>query len=121
MLTRFLTDLIDIKDFEPDQVTDEDRRQGFDNLVIDKVHKRLLLAIVNDHAASGVVGNGKAPQRAGRSIDITPGKGNGRIIFLYGPPGVGKTSTAETIAMYNKPARPLYPIVSRRSPRAALR
>ncbi len=41
-------------------------------------------------------------------MDLVHGKGRGLIILLHGPPGVGKTSTAETIAAYTK--RPLYSI-----------
>lgn len=41
-------------------------------------------------------------------IDLVRGKGQGLIILLHGPPGSGKTSTAETIAAYT--GRPLYAI-----------
>jgi SpoVK/Ycf46/Vps4 family AAA+-type ATPase len=41
-------------------------------------------------------------------MDLVRGKGHGLIILLHGPPGSGKTSTAETIAAYTK--RPLYSI-----------
>ncbi|GME57580.1 hypothetical protein BJY00DRAFT_314164 [Neofusicoccum parvum] len=41
-------------------------------------------------------------------MDLVKGKGTGLIFLLHGPPGVGKTSTAETIASYT--CRPLYPI-----------
>jgi len=33
-----------------------------------------------------------------RNTDIIPGKGNNLVILLHGPPGVGKTLTAETVA-----------------------
>ena len=42
--------------------------------------------------------------------DIVKGKGKGLIFVLHGPPGVGKTLTAETVAEYTK--RPLYVISS---------
>ncbi|KAH7309949.1 P-loop containing nucleoside triphosphate hydrolase protein [Rhexocercosporidium sp. MPI-PUGE-AT-0058] len=41
-------------------------------------------------------------------MDLVRGKGKGCIILLHGAPGVGKTSTAECVAVYTK--RPLYPI-----------
>jgi hypothetical protein len=90
---------------------DETRRQkGFDNLVIPDEHKIMLKAMVNDHLSAQ--DKKKSPSlRTTADIDLVRGgKGRGLIIFLYGPPGVGKTSTAETIAAYADPPRPLYPI-----------
>jgi SpoVK/Ycf46/Vps4 family AAA+-type ATPase len=40
--------------------------------------------------------------------NIIPEKGKGLVILLYGPPGAGKTSTAETIAIVAR--KPLFSI-----------
>ncbi|KAI1828403.1 hypothetical protein F4861DRAFT_181011 [Xylaria intraflava] len=42
--------------------------------------------------------------------DVIHGKGRGLAVLLHGPPGVGKTATAEAIAHYYK--KPLFPITS---------
>ncbi|KAL4898155.1 P-loop containing nucleoside triphosphate hydrolase protein [Aspergillus ambiguus] len=42
--------------------------------------------------------------------DFTKGKGKGLVLLLHGPPGVGKTMTAEAVAEYTK--RPLYSVTS---------
>ena len=34
-----------------------------------------------------------------KAFDFIAGKGQGLVILLHGPPGVGKTLTAETIAL----------------------
>lgn len=49
--------------------------------------KTLLLAQVNNQQDDSAL-----------SMDIIPGKGNNLVILLHGPPGVGKTLTAETVA-----------------------
>lgn len=50
------------------------------------------------------------PGSSNNQIDLVKGKGQGVIILLHGPPGSGKTSTAETIAAYTK--RPLYSLTT---------
>ncbi|KAI0391203.1 hypothetical protein F5Y17DRAFT_21998 [Xylariaceae sp. FL0594] len=42
--------------------------------------------------------------------DMIHGKGRGLAVLLHGPPGVGKTATAEAVAQYYK--KPLFPITS---------
>ena len=48
------------------------------------------------------------PSRLRREVDLVKGKGRGLIILLHGAPGVGKTSTAESVAEFTK--KPLFPI-----------
>ncbi|KAK3340861.1 hypothetical protein B0H65DRAFT_578914 [Neurospora tetraspora] len=68
--------------------------------------KSLLFDLVRSHISSST-----GDRNADRGLevnDIVPGKGKGLIILLYGPPGVGKTSTAETIAIAAR--KPLFSI-----------
>lgn len=59
--------------------------------------KELIKSLVQQHTKN----NGKVS-------DLIPGKGNGLIVLLHGPPGVGKTLTAESVAMLT--GKPLYSI-----------
>ncbi len=71
----------------------------FDQLVLPSAQKDLVKALVATHVK----------QRLDFD-DIVKGKGKGLIMVLHGPPGVGKTLTAETVAEYSK--RPLYSVSS---------
>ncbi|RYP41370.1 hypothetical protein DL768_010503 [Monosporascus sp. mg162] len=87
--------------------SDEARDTGFDDLVIPEGHRDLLIALVRNHATGGKVKvDLDGLNKASTQIEIVRGKGRGLIILLHGPPGSGKTSTAETIAAYTR--RPLY-------------
>lgn len=94
----------DIKDITR---TDEERERGFNDLVIPLNYRQMLLALVENHARGSAKVQGMESSASGH-MDLVAGKGNGLIILLHGPPGAGKTSTAETIAAYTK--RPLYSI-----------
>ncbi|KAL3435023.1 hypothetical protein BDV09DRAFT_204344 [Aspergillus tetrazonus] len=60
---------------------------AFDSLVLSIPKKDLLYAIVDNHLNA-----------ATSYDDIIAGKGRGTILLLSGPPGVGKTLTAESVA-----------------------
>ena len=71
----------------------------FDSLVLDPSVKKTMQALVSVHS------------RERESFDdIVKGKGQGLVCVLHGPPGVGKTLTAECVAEYVK--RPLYMVSS---------
>ncbi|KAK6506459.1 hypothetical protein TWF506_011367 [Arthrobotrys conoides] len=71
--------------------------------------KNLLFDLVRSHSSSTMNNTEDADERNRLKVnDFIPGKGNGLVILLYGPPGVGKTSTAETIAIATR--KPLFSI-----------
>ena len=67
---------------------------SFDQLVLPPARKRILKALVRHSSDS--------------FTDIISGKGEGSVFLLYGPPGVGKTLTAEAISEMLQ--RPLYSV-----------
>jgi hypothetical protein len=66
----------------------------FDRLVLPPARKRMIKALVRHSSDS--------------FSDIVSGKGEGSVFLLYGPPGVGKTLTAEAISEMLQ--RPLYSV-----------
>jgi len=90
-------------------------KSGFDDLVLPKRHRKLIKALVDRHATGSrpieTRFTDEQPIAAlNDNPDIVRGKGKGLIILLHGVPGVGKTSTAETIA--DATGRPLMPVTS---------
>ncbi|KAK3901240.1 ATPase family AAA domain-containing protein 3B [Staphylotrichum tortipilum] len=71
----------------------------FDELVLDPAVKKTVQALVTTHS-----------QKRETFDDIVKGKGKGLVCVLHGPPGVGKTLTAECVAELVK--RPLYMVSS---------
>jgi len=101
---------IDIHVAEEINKSEEVRESGFEDLVIPEGHRKLLIALVQNHLSTRKAESERGSQHKGAAsqIDIVRGKGRGLIILLHGPPGSGKTSTAETLAAYTQ--RPLYSI-----------
>ncbi|KAL2131274.1 hypothetical protein VTI74DRAFT_5305 [Chaetomium olivicolor] len=71
----------------------------FDDLVLDPAIKKTVQALVSTHS-----------RKRESFDDIVKGKGMGLVCVLHGPPGVGKTLTAECVAEFVK--RPLYMVSS---------
>lgn len=70
---------------------------AFERLVLNDKSKKLILSLIKNHSSSGQVFD-----------DIIAGKGRGIIFLLSGPPGCGKTLTAEAAAEVTQ--RPLYSV-----------
>lgn len=68
-------------------------------LVLDQDIKDLITALI-DHKTTTATDDKKTFD------DFIPGKGRGIVMLLCGPPGVGKTLTAEAVSEYSK--SPLY-------------
>ena len=94
-----LANLSSVK-FEVDLVQEiEWNEDAFETLVLPGDYKKLLLAFSESQRASS---------GTGVFDDVIKGKGKGMVILLSGPPGVGKTLTAESVA--EKMRVPLYSI-----------
>lgn len=76
--------------------------KAFDSLVLPDNQKSIVKALVESHTGKNIA--------ASTIDDIIQGKGRGLVSVLHGPPGVGKTLTAEGIAELLK--RPLYSVSS---------
>ncbi|KAI1772549.1 P-loop containing nucleoside triphosphate hydrolase protein [Hypoxylon cercidicola] len=82
--------------FHIDNVREIEWHDGaFDSLVLEGDYKRLIKAFVESHV-----------ENKDRFDDVIEGKGQGITMLLEGPPGVGKTLTAEAVS--EKLRRPLY-------------
>ena len=84
----------------------EANNQAFDKLEINRNYKRLILALVKSHFDK--VETEKKTNVEIETQDLIRGKGKGVVILLHGVPGVGKTATAEAVALKWK--KPLFPI-----------
>ncbi|KAI9666537.1 MAG: hypothetical protein M1821_004473 [Bathelium mastoideum] len=73
---------------------------SFNRLQMEETQKNLLRDLIRNHAS----GTGVDPTMQ----DLSEGKGTGLIILFHGPPGVGKTSTAESISKAT--GKPLLPV-----------
>ncbi|KAH8648577.1 P-loop containing nucleoside triphosphate hydrolase protein [Xylariales sp. PMI_506] len=93
-------------EFFVDKISDiEWNTKCFDQLVLDPTPKRTVQALVSMHAQRSTAGT-----TAEAFDDIVKGKGQGLVMVLHGPPGVGKTLTAECVAEWVH--RPLYMVSS---------
>lgn len=84
--------------------------RSFEELVLDEGTKKTVQALVSTHAGRGGAGKEGDGGDDGAFDDIVRGKGKGLVCVLHGPPGVGKTLTAECVAEYVQ--RPLFMVSS---------
>ncbi|KAI7238071.1 hypothetical protein KC330_g2780 [Hortaea werneckii] len=100
---------------DPPARKEEERNKAFHDLVLPQEHRRNIRALVKYQVRDGPCENdnspsskSKAPQNMPESFDVISGKGQGLVLLFHGAPGVGKTSTAESVAIQLQ--RPLLPI-----------
>lgn len=83
-------------------------KNPFRDLKIEVEHKRILKSLVGTHFQKQDI------RRENKNVildqDFIRGKGSGLVILLHGVPGVGKTTTAEAVALNN--SKPLFALTS---------
>ncbi|KAI9764111.1 MAG: hypothetical protein M1840_008671 [Geoglossum simile] len=79
-------------------------KNAFESLELKADQKKLIESLVRSHTS----GKGRQPEGKPFMEDFMKGKGNGLVILLHGPPGVGKTLTAESVAQVA--GRPLFSV-----------
>jgi SpoVK/Ycf46/Vps4 family AAA+-type ATPase len=79
------------------EMDQKDKETAYEKLELDKKSKNILKTLVLQHS-----------NETNKIDDLIPGKGNGLIVLLHGPPGVGKTLTAESLALLS--GKPLYSV-----------
>lgn len=82
--------LVHIEDLHPIEYNDS----AFENLVLEQNKKNMIMALIKNHDNT--------------NEDFINTKGKGLVFLLHGPPGVGKTLSAEATAEFLK--RPLFSI-----------
>ncbi|KAL9082277.1 MAG: hypothetical protein Q9165_008922, partial [Trypethelium subeluteriae] len=95
---QFLVDNLTLLSFSDNQ---EQSDPFWGELQLENESKELLMAYVEHHRAPSSRGP-SGQETSGtdsKAFDVIEGKGQGLAILLHGPPGVGKTLTAETIAL----------------------
>ncbi|KAK6221587.1 hypothetical protein LQW54_001359 [Pestalotiopsis sp. IQ-011] len=80
-------------------------RKAFEKVQLAENQKKLIQELVQSHSNDKDV-NRNTPRS--KMNDLTKGKGEGLVILLHGPPGVGKTLTAESVAQVTR--KPLFPM-----------
>jgi len=81
----------------------------FENLRIQREYKDVVRGLVMSHFQKKKLERKYADAATeGPSQDLIQGKGRGLVVLLHGVPGVGKTATAEAVAMENH--KPLFVI-----------
>lgn len=84
-------------DIEHQTKTLSSPKTRYKDLILPGGHKKLLQSLVSFHTQDR--GDWYSFENSSLlSMDVVAGKGEGLFILLHGPPGVGKTSTAECVA-----------------------
>ncbi|KAK1148084.1 hypothetical protein N8T08_010720 [Aspergillus melleus] len=85
----------------------ENDRVTLDDIQIKDSHRKIVRSSVSSHFIRNARNRSDATRRQ-YDPDIIRGKGRGLVILLHGAPGVGKTATAEAVALeFNKPLFPI--------------
>ncbi|KAI7284241.1 hypothetical protein KC345_g2428 [Hortaea werneckii] len=101
---------------DPPAMKEEERNKAFNALVLPQELRRTIRALVSHQVREITMpkddfddtGHDVGFQRAPHTFDLIRGKGEGIILLFHGSPGVGKTTTAESVAIQLQ--RPLLPI-----------
>lgn len=81
----------------------------FEDLRIQREYKDVVRGLVMSHFQKKALERKyAAASKEGPGQDLIQGKGRGLVVLLHGVPGVGKTATAEAVAMENR--KPLFVI-----------